>query len=55
MAKLTARQLQALARHKPRKLRRLYDARPSMVKALTREYFTHTKVKMIDGSDPVLG
>jgi deoxyhypusine synthase len=44
----------ALANHKPRKLRRLYDQRPNMVKALTREYFTHNKVKMIDGSDPVL-
>lgn len=44
----------ALAQHKPRKLRRLYDQRQKMVKALTREYFTHNKVKMIDGSDPVL-
>jgi hypothetical protein len=35
-------------------LRRLYSARPAMVKALTREYFEHNKVKMIDGSDPVL-
>ena len=42
----------ALARHKPRKLRRLYDARPAMVKALTKEYFAHNKVKMMDGSDP---
>ena len=44
----------ALARHKPRTLRRLYDARPAMVKALTREYFHHNNVKMMDGSDPVL-
>ena len=44
----------ALARHKPRRLRRLYDARQAMVKALTREYFKHNKVKMIDGSAPVL-
>src|SRR5246500_622992 len=44
----------ALSRHKPRKLRRLYDAREAMIKALTKEYFTHNKVKMIDGSDPVL-
>jgi deoxyhypusine synthase len=44
----------ALARHKPRKLKRLYDQRPKMVKALTKEYFAHNKVKMIDGSDPVL-
>jgi len=25
-----------------------------MMKALTREYFVHNKVKMIDGNDPVL-
>ena len=45
----------ALARHKPRKLRRLYDQRGKMMKALTKEYFTHNKVKMIDGSEPDLG
>ncbi|MCX7872008.1 MAG: deoxyhypusine synthase [Verrucomicrobiae bacterium] len=44
----------ALAKHKPRKLRRLYDQRPALMKALTKEYFLHNKVKMIDGSDPVL-
>jgi len=44
----------ALANHKPRKHRRLYDQRGKMVRALTKEYFTHNKVKMIDGSDPVL-
>ena len=44
----------ALAKHKPRKLRRLYDQRPAVLKALTREYFAHNQVKMIDGSDPVL-
>ncbi len=44
----------ALARHKPRKSRRLYDQRGKMMKALTREYFAHNKVKMLDGSDPVL-
>jgi len=44
----------ALARRKPRQLRRLYDQRDKMMKALTREYFTHNKVKMIDGSAPVL-
>jgi deoxyhypusine synthase len=44
----------ALAKHKPRKLRRLYDKRDAMVKALTKEYFLHNKVKMLDGSDPVL-
>src|SRR5512140_1637165 len=44
----------ALANHKPRKLRRLYDQRETMTKALTKEYFTHNKVKMLDGSDPVL-
>lgn len=43
----------ALARRKPRKLRRLYDQRPALMKALTQEYFLHNKVKMIDGSDPV--
>jgi deoxyhypusine synthase len=43
----------ALAKHKPRKLKRLYDQRHNMVKALTREYFAHNKVKMLDGSDPV--
>lgn len=44
----------ALAKHKPRKLRRLYDQRPALLKALTKEYFRHNKVKMIDGSEPVL-
>ena len=44
----------ALARHKPRKLKRLYDKRGAVIKALTKEYFTHNKVKMIDGSEPVL-
>ncbi len=44
----------ALARHKARKLRRLYDQREKMMKALTKEYFLHNKVKMLDGSDPVL-
>jgi len=44
----------ALARHGRRKLRRLYDQRAPMIKALTREYFLHNKVKRIDGSDPVI-
>jgi deoxyhypusine synthase len=44
----------ALARHKPRKLKRLYDQRDQAVRALTKEYFLHNKVKMVDGSDPVL-
>jgi deoxyhypusine synthase len=44
----------ALSRHPARKLRRLYDQRPAMVKALTKEYFAHNKVKMLDGSEPVL-
>jgi len=44
----------ALARHKPRKLRRLYDHRNQMMKALTKEYFLHNEVKMIDGSKPIL-
>ncbi len=42
----------ALSRHKPRKLRRLYDQRGAMVKALTKEYFKHNKVGMLDGSKP---
>jgi deoxyhypusine synthase len=44
----------ALARHKPRPLRRLYGQRARTMKALTAEYFRHNKVKMIDGSDPVV-
>lgn len=44
----------ALARHKPRKLRRLYDQRPQLLKLLLRQYFRHNKVKMLDGSEPVL-
>ena len=44
----------ALSKHKPRKLRRLYDKREEMMRALTKEYFAHNKVKMIDGSEPVL-
>jgi deoxyhypusine synthase len=44
----------ALARHAPRKLRRLYDGRGPMTKALTREYFKYNRVKMLDGSEPVL-
>jgi deoxyhypusine synthase len=44
----------ALAKRKPRKLRRLYDQRPAMMKALTKEYFVHNKVKMIDGSEPAV-
>jgi deoxyhypusine synthase len=45
----------ALARHKPRKLKRLYDRRAAMMRALTKEYFRHNKVKMVDGSAPVFG
>jgi deoxyhypusine synthase len=44
----------ALARHPRRRLRRLYDQRGQMMKALTKEYFMHNKVKMIDGTDPAL-
>jgi deoxyhypusine synthase len=44
----------ALARHKPRKLKRLYDRRQQSMKALVREYFTHNPVKMLDGTSPVL-
>jgi len=43
----------ALSRRKPRQLRRLYDKRGAMMKALTKEYFAHNKVKMLDGSAPV--
>jgi len=43
----------ALARHAPRKPRRLYDQRGAMMQALAKEYFKHNKVKMIDGSEPV--
>jgi deoxyhypusine synthase len=43
----------ALAKHKPRRLRRLYDQRARLMRALTTEYFTHNRVKMIDGSKPV--
>jgi deoxyhypusine synthase len=42
----------ALARRKPRTHRRLYDQRDVMMKALTKEYFAHNKVKMVDGSKP---
>jgi deoxyhypusine synthase len=42
----------ALAKHKPRKLRRLYDQRGQMLKALAKEYFACNHVKMIDGRDP---
>ncbi len=44
----------ALARHKPRRLKRLYAQRDKLLKALRKEYFLHTGAKMIDGSDPVL-
>lgn len=44
----------ALAKHKPRKLKRLYDKLPAAMKALTKEYFQHNKVKMLDGSEPKL-
>jgi len=30
----------------------LYDQREKMMRALTKEYFTHNKVKMLDGSEP---
>jgi len=33
----------ALSRHKPRKLKRLYDDRAAMMEALVREYFAHNK------------
>jgi len=45
----------ALAKHKRRTLRRLYDQRGTLVKALAREYFKHNDVKMLDGSEPEPG
>jgi deoxyhypusine synthase len=44
----------ALARRKPRKLRRLHDRRAEMMRALTREYFANNPVKMVDGSEPTI-
>ena len=44
----------ALARRKPRRPRRLSDQRVRLVKALRKEYFTENRVKMVDGSEPVL-
>ena len=43
----------ALANRSKRKLRRLYDKRAKLVQDLTKEYFAHNNVKMLDGSDPV--
>jgi len=44
----------ALSKHAPRPSQRLYDQREKMMQALTREYFAHNQVKMVDGSDPVV-
>src|ERR1041384_359312 len=44
----------ALAKHKARKLRRLYDEREAMMKALTKEYFAHNKVTMLEDDEPDL-
>ncbi len=44
----------ALANHAKRRLKRLYDHRGQMLKALTKEYFKHNQVKMLDGSEPQL-
>jgi deoxyhypusine synthase len=43
----------AMAKRKPRKLKRLYDQRDKTMALLKKEYFKHNKVKMLDGSDPV--
>src|SRR5205814_9727052 len=43
----------ALSKRRPRKLRRLYDQREKLMRALTREYFTHNKETMLDGAEPV--
>jgi hypothetical protein len=40
------------SKHEPRKLKRIYDQRARIVTALTKEYFQHNKVKMLDGSAP---
>lgn len=42
----------ALARHKRRKLRRLFDQRHDTMNLLAKEYFKHNKVDMLDGSKP---
>ena len=42
----------ALAKRKPRTLKRLYDQRDKTMALLRKEYFKHNKVKMLDGSDP---
>ncbi|MGA1237161.1 MAG: homospermidine biosynthesis protein [Limisphaerales bacterium] len=42
----------ALARHKRRKLRRLFDQREDTMKLLAKEYFKHNDVGMLDGSKP---
>lgn len=34
----------ALAHHKPRRLRRLYDRRPELLERLKREFFRHTRI-----------
>ncbi len=34
----------ALAKHKPRKLRRLYDRRPELIERLKKEFFAHTRI-----------
>lgn len=39
----------ALAKHKPRKLKRLYDQREKMMQALTKEYFLHNDVEIVGG------
>ncbi len=44
----------ALSKRSPRTHRRLYDQRAAMIKALTKEYFLHNDVKMLDGSEPAL-
>src|SRR6266404_1184231 len=41
----------ALSKHKPRKLKRLYDHRGKIMEALTKEYFAHNDVTMLDHDD----
>ena len=33
----------------------LFSTRPAILRALTKEYFAHNNVKMLDGSEPVIG
>ncbi len=45
----------ALAKHRKRKLKRLYDQRATTMKALVKEYFAHNPVTMVDGAKAEAG